>query len=141
VISNHPDHRVIVTTHWYLFRDGTRHANPEPTYMEGNDGEEMWQKLIRKHENIFMLVCGHIGGQARLTTDNEAGKPVHQVLTDFQYMDRGGKGYLRTLRFVPEQNKIDVLTYSPVLDHWHTDPQFSYTLGYTMTPLIGDKQE
>lgn len=100
--------------------------------MEGNSGEEIWQKFVRRHENIFMVVCGHITGQAKLTSMNDAGKPVHQILTDFQRRERGGNGYLRTLTFVPSRDEIEVETYSPTLIGRLRGPEFSYTLPYEM---------
>lgn len=131
VVTRHSDRRVIVATHWYLFRDGTRHQ-PTFTQVEGNSGEEIWQKFVCKHENIFLVVSGHISGQAKLTSTNDAGNPVHQILTDFQRRERGGNGYLRTLKFIPARDVIEVETYSPTLVKRLRGPEFSYTLSYEM---------
>ena len=60
--------------------------NPQMYECMGNDGEQMWQEFIRKHENIFLVVSGHIGGDGlgRLTSKGEHGNPVHQLLANYQ---------------------------------------------------------
>lgn len=132
VVSDHPDHRVIVDTHWYLFRDSQRDARPVPHVRSGNNGQQVWEKFVSQHPNIFLVVCGHIGGVARLTSTNEAGRPVHQILTDFQAEENGGNGWLRILRFRPAQDRIDVQVYSPVLKKYREGEQYEYSLPYAM---------
>ena len=44
----------------------------------------------------------------------------------------GGDGWLRSLRFVPSENKIHVQTYSPVLDKYNSDAQEAFSLDYEM---------
>jgi len=122
-ISRYPGHRVIVVTHAYMCDDNTRldrndRSNPHlEIFGPTNDGEEMWEKLIRKHKNIFLVNCGHIDCDrySYLTSEGDHGNRVHQVLTNYQHMERGGSGYLVLMRFIPGENKIQLSTYSPVL--------------------------
>jgi len=125
----------IVTTHDYLDARGERRANPiidlavtDPLH---NDAEALWRKFISRHDQIFLVLCGHHHGQAVRVDRNQAGHEVHQILADFQ--DRGqagldagvplvrgkpvgiGDGWLRLLTFdtsdaVPT---VAVRTYSP----------------------------
>lgn len=46
-----------------------------------NDGEEMWEKFVKKHENIFMVLSGQIMGKGvgRLTSRGDHGNDVHQL--------------------------------------------------------------
>jgi len=122
VVDTHPDRRVIVATHCYLGGNQRRDC-----------GKRIWEKLVRQHENIFMVHSGHVLGVGLHTGTNDAGRTVYEMLTDYQGLPHGGDGWLRTLRFVPGENKIHVTAYSPVLDKTNEDPKHSYTLDYPMT--------
>ncbi len=132
VIKKHPDHRVIVATHCYLRRNGRDKSGGKAYKIEGNSGEQMWQKLIRKQPNIFLVVSGHVLGVALQTSVNDAGGKVVEMLTDFQGLPHGGDGWLRSLEFVPAENKIHVKTYSPLLDKHNKDDKHSYSIDYQM---------
>jgi hypothetical protein len=128
VIASHPKHKCIIVTHAYLMNNGQRYK--EIGYdIEGNGGEDMWQKLISQHENIFMVLCGHTAPNAQLTSKGVNGNEVHQLLANFQG-EKGGQGYLRIMKFFPKENRIDVSTYSPVLNKYKNDPKNKFTLEY-----------
>ena len=63
IIENHPNHQVIITTHAYLYRDGTTLDSGDvcPPSISGgtNNGDAIWDKLIKKHENIVLVLSGH----------------------------------------------------------------------------------
>ena len=141
VMADHPGKPTIVSTHDYLSTQGERHPNPivdlerlDPDHH--NSAEELWQKLIRKHDQIFLVLCGHQHGQGRRVDANDAGHQVHQVLADYQ--DRGqtaivagqesdafggspgvGDGWYRLMRFElgGDEPRIAVTTYS---SHYET---------------------
>jgi hypothetical protein len=75
----------------------------------GNTPEQMWQKCFRKHVNLRLVFCGDQSRtQAmRITLQNDAGKPVQWLLSDYM-QDRGD--WLRVCRFLPGQNRIEVRT-------------------------------
>jgi 3',5'-cyclic AMP phosphodiesterase CpdA len=123
IVRRHKDRRVIVATHCY-----TRPGRRDPI------GERIWNGLVRKNENVFMTVSGHVLGWEHLTSTNDAGRPVHEILSDYQGLPNGGDGWLQTLRFLPERNQIQVRAYSPTLDKYNQDPRHTYTLDYTMPP-------
>ena len=126
VVDAHPEHHVIVATHYYTRPEGRGKGG---TYgLDGHGGEELWNNFIRKHGNIFMVVCGHVLGVAHQTSTNDAGKPVHEILCDYQGEANGGDGWLQTLRFVPSEGKIEVEAYSPLLEEHRTGPNETYTL-------------
>ncbi len=107
VIRNHPYHQVIVATHCYQNRDGARWNNCDSDYgIVGADADELWDELISRHSNIFLVLNGHRTGSV-MTTDNTSAfaNPVHQVLTDFQSED-SGRGWLRILTLYPEEDLI-----------------------------------
>ena len=119
----HPDHRVIVATHMYM---GAKQRNEV--------GERIWQQLVRRHANIFMVVCGHVGAAAYRTSVNDAGGTVHEILCDYQNKPNGGNGWLEVLRFAPGENKIRFDAYSPLLDQH--DPRLASVdeIDYDMSP-------
>jgi Calcineurin-like phosphoesterase len=136
----------IVVTHAYLHSDGTRYDhlsrsnqlwNPHE-YLAAdhpggvNDGEEIWRKLVEKHRNIALVLCGHdLGdGVARLTSVRPGGGVVHQLLANYQMGPLGGEGFLWVMRFFPEERKLAVQTYSPYTGRFKADPENEFQLGY-----------
>jgi hypothetical protein len=108
-----------------------------------NDGEDLWQKLIKPNRNVQFVFCGHVVGDghglgfatARLTSVRDDGSRVHQVLANYQYClggpcteVHGGNGFLRLLRFVPDEHVVHVQTYSPYLDQSLTDDANQFDL-------------
>jgi hypothetical protein len=142
VLAKYPERRAILVTHAYLYRDATRfnyaekgeqgcspHKNPGRE--DANDGEELWQKLVRK--NHFALVfCGHVVAQntGLLASKNDRGKTVYQMVVDYQKRQLGGEAYLRILEFLPDGKTVHVKSYSPLYDKYLSDPdsQFSFEL-------------
>jgi hypothetical protein len=139
IIAKHPDHQVIIVTHAYMYGDNTRQGkgdlwNPATAKNGRNDGELMWEKLVRKHKNIFLVLSGHVrmpGG--RLTSTGDNGNAVHQLLANYQSIGKGGGGYLRIHRFVPKENKIYVDSYSPTAQTKSSNPDHTFVLDYTMS--------
>ena len=133
VCKKYPDHRVIVATHCYM-RPTARDTSCATSYkVAGNSGEQMWQKLVRKQPNIFLVISGHVLGVGLQTSTNDAGGKVLEMLTDYQGLPNGGDGWLRTLKFVPSENKIDVITYSPLLDKYNKAAKETFSIPYRMT--------
>ena len=71
-----------------------------------------------------------------LSSEGKNGNTVHQVQADYWYWDipeiKAGSGFLRIMRFRPEENTIDVQTYSPVLDRFLIRPKSKFSLDYLM---------
>ncbi len=131
IVAGHPEHRVIVLTHAYMRANGKR-IDKLGYKIKGNAGEEMWRKLVSKHENIFMVLCGHSSGEAVLTSKGDHGNQVHQVLSDYQNLNNGGESWLRYMVFEPNENKIKVYTYNPALDKFRDQPSSRFDLEYHM---------
>lgn len=142
VVSSHPNHRVIVVTHTYMFSDETRHNRPGHSWNPHNyglasgpggvnDGEEMWQKFVRLHPNITIVLNGHVlnDGQGRRVTIGDHGNKVYQMLANYQMLVNGGNGYLRLLEIDPANGTLRGISYSPYLNEYKTDWQhdFLYT--------------
>lgn len=135
IVRAHPEKHVIIATHCYMYDDDTRLGpgddySPHKSDLKFNDGEQMWEKFVRHHPNIFMVVSGHVKGTGtgRLTSRGEHGNVVHQMLSDYQHLESGGDGWLRVLKFVPGERKLLVRTYSPWLKKFHDHPRQSFDL-------------
>lgn len=135
VIEKYSGMPTIVSTHDYLNPQGLRKANPiidarlvDSTH---NSAEMVWQKFISRHDQIFLVLCGHQGAQARRMDLNVFGNPVWQLLSSYQgrnqtAKDTGwqpvpgqlpqgiGDGWMRLMTFDMSGNDpvIHVQTYS-----------------------------
>jgi hypothetical protein len=146
VVNRNLDRKVIVVTHAYLDHKGNRFNAKGPNQLynpmfdgiartgEVNDGEMLWNKLIKRHPNIFLVLCGHelFNGTGYLRSVGDHGQQVHQILANYQgnvQPERPyfGGGYLRLMQFHPDGN-VQVKSYSPWLNQWLTSPdqQFGF---------------
>lgn len=150
VVEQHPMHRVLLLTHAYLYSDGSRYDwaskgesqkwNPH-SYGVGrhpagvNDGEELWQKLVKPYPNVVMTLNGHVlnDGVGYLCSTRDGGPAVHQILANYQQgIDNarpfGGGGFLRLMYFQPDGRTVEIKTYSPWFDESITDPAHQFTV-------------
>lgn len=153
VLAEHPNHAVILNTHAYLTNQGPRldqhnkrfghnpHKYPMAKTAGGvNDGEELWQKLVQPNPNVVLVLSGHVSGVNRRVDENAHGNEVHQVVANYQSETEGGNGYIRLLRFSADGTRIDVRSYSPVLDREKKVAQGNFTLDLTHTFLWAGKE-
>ncbi len=129
VIGRFPDLPTILTTHDYLGRDGTHNMNSNPLSSTldplDNDPGMIWEEFVSRHDQIFLVLSGHVGGQGFSVETNRAGNAVYQMMADYQ--GRGqtarskgaesaqvGDGWLRLLKFHldTDRPRIEVRTYS-----------------------------
>jgi hypothetical protein len=98
-----------------------------------NDGEQLWQKLVKGRANMRFTLNGHVlnDGLAYLASEGDHGNTVHQILANYQMKEKGGEAYLRLMEFLPDGQTVQVKTYSPALDQYKTaaDNQFTVKLG------------
>jgi hypothetical protein len=135
IIKRYPNRLAVISTHIYLDATGTRRTSAQ-FRSNGTSAEQVWQQLIKPNCNVFLVVNGHYQGEARRTDLNSCGKPVHQIVQDYQDGPNGGDGWLRYFTFKPAENKIYAYTYSPTrnngLGSYDTDAQSQFTLDYAM---------
>ena len=145
MVLKYPDHNFIVITHAYVDEDSTLHGGEdwwlpenygigEDTGEEApNNGGQLWEKLIKKHDNISMVFSGHIlkTGVGTLVSEGENGNKVYQMLANYQKgvegSENGGNGFLRIIKVDPENQKIDVKTYSPWLDEFKEEKEQDFS--------------
>lgn len=138
IISAHPHHNVIITTHAYLYRDGTtldsQDTAPPSMYNSNyNDGDDVWEKLISKHKNIVLVLCGHDPCEKIIMAQDkgEHGNIVTQMLIDPQYVDRdeGATGMVAMLYFSEDGKKVQVEYYSTIREKFFLpENQFSFDI-------------
>ncbi len=146
IADQYPDRTVIINTHAYMYSDSTRQGPGDNWRAQGygvgkdtgvnavNDGEDIWNKLVKKHPNIRFIFSGHIlnGGVGTLLSVNDHSYPVYQMLANYQEgvkgSIKGGNGWLRILDMDFKKGTLEVKTYSPYLNEYNTDPGQSFTL-------------
>ena len=129
IVAAHPTVPVILVTHAFLYRDGTRYDyatkgesqeyNPHSllyqlTPSDGiNDGEQLWQGLVLNHSNIRVVLSGHdVFATASRTDKRQDGTACHQIVQDYQEFIPNSWGLTREYRFDEVNQAIFAATYS-----------------------------
>lgn len=141
VLKKYPTRSGILLTHAYLYYDNTRYDYRTRSdqkwsphgggYRPGrNDGEQLWEKLVKPNANMAFVFCGHVlgDGAGRLTSVGEHGNIVHQILLNCQSYPEGGSGYLGLVEFLPDGKNLQFRTYSVTTGHYLTDDDHQFTL-------------
>jgi len=162
-MEEYKDHRVVMVTHSYLTpKDELGQGDIKWLYWEpyrvdnkilkskgiklptSNNGQQLWDKLVKPAGNIEMVLSGHFSGEGYKEGTNDQGKAVHQILFDAQAMGggsrsgNGGDGWLRILEFFPDDKTVKVRTFSPLFGisptsqphAWKTDERNEYTIRF-----------
>lgn len=133
VLAAHPDRYAILLVHSYL----------DPLLDDYNDGytssgDTLLSKVVSVSPNLRMVLCGHMHGvcyRAAELDDNgdgETDRLVQQMMFNPQEDVLGGGGYLRLLTFHPENDTVEILSYSPYLDVYGI-PGDPFGKTYTLT--------
>ncbi|MFJ5837369.1 LamG-like jellyroll fold domain-containing protein [Streptomyces shenzhenensis] len=107
VMADNPTLPVIVTTHEIVgsYDDGTAGLS--------GYGQQMWDRLIKDNDQIFLTLNGHYWPPGSTVMKNSAGHDVHLHITNYQDRYYGGAGMIRSYRFDLDRGRIDVATFSP----------------------------
>ena len=136
------DHRVIILSHNIVGRSGyfTDIHNGASTYgfanypgVDVNNGNEMWDILLSKHDNIFLAAGGHVTGDTimKRVDVGDNGNEVLSMLIDGQAVrdTEGLRGATLILvcKFNEKTKKITFNYYNPVDDlYFCVENQFEY---------------
>ena len=136
VMAEHADLPVILTTHQMLDPKGRIGKGTAASGPDRQTPSHVWEQLIEPSPQIFLVLCGHYHGEAYITKKTQAAQPVHVVFQDYQSDPNGGNGWLRIFTFHPDQNKVDVQTYSPTLKEYKKGPksEFSFVVDFKKLP-------
>ncbi len=134
VCKQHPGYNVIVTTHGYLDRGGKLlPLGDKNVYGSGmayhgceNGGEEIWEKLVSQHQNIVMVLCGHVGenGVEHSVRVGKHGNPVLELLINPQSIDdqHALTGMVAMLYFTKDGKQVTVQNYSTIQKKFYGRP-------------------
>ncbi|MFJ3891888.1 LamG-like jellyroll fold domain-containing protein [Streptomyces sp. NPDC090083] len=103
VLAQHPRTPVVLTTHELVVADDTL----------SDYGQQLWDRLVADHDQIFLTLNGHYWPAGRATRKNKAGNDVHLHLTNYQNRYFGGAAMIRLYHFDLDRDVIDVETVSP----------------------------
>ena len=108
VIDKHPTYPVMLFTHQLLNISGDKKEA-----VMTDHGQYLWDKLIKKNNQIFLTVNGHHHGYAHKIMKNDKGQDVVMMVVDYQSAFHGGNGLMRTLEFDMAKNRIHAKSFSP----------------------------
>lgn len=146
ILTKYQDRLAIINTHAYMYDDNTRIGEGDKwrpqAYGVGkdtgekmvNDGDQIWEKLVRKNQNVRFVFSGHIlnNGVGTLTSTNEKGLPVYQMLANYQEGVKGsingGNGFLRIVDLDFKKKTLKIQSYSPYLNEYKLEPTQNFTL-------------
>ena len=141
IMERHADRIGIMITHAYMNNNDRRYDHTDAEHSQTynphhystpgatNDGEELWNRLVRRHD--FLLVLnGHVlgDGTGYLASTNDLGHPCHQMLANYQMRELGGEAFMRLLEFQPDGRTIQVKTYSPLYDGYMLAPDQQFRI-------------
>ncbi|MCW1921759.1 metallophosphoesterase [Luteolibacter arcticus] len=143
ILAQHPDKKAILVTHAFMNNNDLRYDHTDPVNPQAynphayntpggvNDGEQLWQKLVKKH-NFVLTVNGHVLGDGTgfRTDANTAGQQVHQMLANYQFLSPlGGNGYLRLLIVNPD-GRVEVKSYSPIYNDFRAEADQTFEFDF-----------
>lgn len=118
-ITAHPGMPVILTSHDIVYSDYDDNVfpyesgDPENNAALSDHGRTIWDRLIDKHDQIFLTLNGHYWPSGRTTMKNQHGNDVHLHIANYQNRFFGGGGMIRLYHFDLARNTIDVETINP----------------------------
>jgi hypothetical protein len=140
--AQYADYTAVLLTHSFIGSGNTRWnvAADEYPGIEGNDGSDMWNDLVKVNGNFEMTFNGHLGGDGTgyRVDANNAGVDVHQMFLNTQFETNGGNGWLRVVEFMKDGQTVKVRTYSPHFNLYRTNAASNLTFTISQVALPGD---
>ena len=145
ILPQYPDHRVILFTHGYLTTSGERmvagdaHCPTNYGYaskVQVNNPDQIFDKFVRKHKNMFMVFCGHIPcDDIKLKEDvGDNGNVIMSFLIDAQgVLMTGGESMVSFMNFDELNQRISVNFVTTTSNRlYNIQNQFTYSFkGHT----------
>lgn len=95
VLTSHPNLPTVIITHF------------------DDNGKNITQDFVKKYDQVFMLLQGHVTYRDAQIMTNDYGHPVLNVIVNYQFDPYGGNGILRMMEFDESQETITFRSYSP----------------------------
>ena len=140
--AQYADYTAVLLTHSFIGSGNTRWNVAPNGYpgIEGNDGTDMWNELVKVNGNFEMTFNGHLGGDGTgyRVDPNNAGVDVQQMFFNTQFETNGGNGWLRVVEFLKDGQGVRVRTYSPHFDLYRTNAasNLDFAITHLNSPLI-----
>lgn len=157
MIEKHPQHRVIINTHAYLECDGqllnanskySPSAYPWSSQVEVNNGQEIYDNLVKRYNNVFLVLCGHVCSDDIImrTSYGENGNMITQLLIDPQATryNNGqiGEDIILLIRVNETKKTLRFEYYSPSYDkYFNIQNQFAIDFQDENNPTIGSRNK
>lgn len=108
ILNKFPDHNAIILTHYHL----TSRGDIAPNNAGYGDMKviDIWDKYIKTHKNVLMVLSGHVCFSAWRDDKGTNGNTIYQILQDYQRKD---EGYVRLLDIDTQNKTITAKMYSP----------------------------
>lgn len=97
----------ILAVHKYINSNGNYTGN----------GSDLNNDLVAPNRNVWLVLCGHVHG-AHLNVRKAGSRTYYELLSDYQDLKTGGKGYQKILNFDIARNTVHVRTYSTILNQY-----------------------
>ena len=147
-LETYSDHQAIITTHAYLGNAGKRLTENDGTmYDHGISATQLWDLSIKLHENVMMVVSGHVSTFGRpvvSTSRGIGGNMVREILVDHQFYDlnydvtptagKQNSGMVLYMNFSEDGGTVTFDYYSTLLNKEYAKENFPLTL-YKENPL------
>jgi len=110
LLQNYPDRIGILISHFIIDKYGNYSSMGQAIY----DG-------VKTNPNLLLMICGHLTSAGYRVELRPGLGSVHIIMANYQTKPYGGNGYLRLLRFSPQENIIYMTTYSDILNEYKTE--------------------
>ena len=115
--------KAIVITHGYIDDTGAITDDSEVAGIEIN------ADIVNGNSNVIAVLCGHESGSYHDSSTGVNGNTVWNLLSDYQDLDNGGRGYFRLYKVYPQSDEVEVDTVSP----YNPDPSANLLVNYVGT--------
>ena len=150
-LEEYSDHLAIVTTHAYINKLGQHLPENDGTMIDhGIAAPQLWDSCLKLHENLLMVVCGHVSCIRPLVSarKGENGNTVREILVNPQGYDLNrevGRGTQDTgavlyMNFSENGGKVTFDYYSTLMNQEYADENYPMNL-YKENPLKQVDQE
>lgn len=96
-------------------------------------GEQVWN-IVKKYNQVFMMIGGHSHGAGNQILINDSGNEVFSILADYQFAHNGGNALFKFAEFDESNNKIYLSTFSPYAATLNENEKTFFDVNY----LTGD---
>lgn len=120
VFDKYPDHFGIIVAHSVLSYNKSDRSSSIYTA----SGKRIMDEVTALCPNVRIVLCGHVAGMSMKSEKYEDtdGNERNVYVLRYNYQDCSQLnriGFLRVLKFTPMDDKVEIITYSPILDRYH----------------------